>query len=56
MMEPCVSEWASPIVIIKRKDDTKQLCVDYRRLNSETVMDAYPMSRVDDTFRSVRLS
>ena len=34
VIEPCVSEWASPMVIIKKKDDTIRLCVDYRRLNA----------------------
>ena len=53
VIEPCVSEWASPMVIIKKKDDTIRLCVDYRRLNAETVMDAYPMPRVDDILDQV---
>ena len=53
VIEPCVSEWASPMVIIKKKDDTIQLCIDYRRLNAETVMDAYPMPRVDDILDQV---
>ena len=30
VIEPCVSEWASPMVIIKMEDDTIRLCVDYR--------------------------
>ena len=53
VIEPCVSEWASPMVIIKKKDDTIRLCVDYRRLNAETMMDAYPMPRVDDILDQV---
>ena len=47
VIEPCVSEWASPIVIIKKKDDTIRLCVGYRRFNAETEMDEYPMPKVD---------
>ena len=31
VIEPCVSEWASPMIIIKKKDDTIRLY--YRRLN-----------------------
>jgi len=30
MIEPSNSEWASPMVIIKKKDDTLKLCADYR--------------------------
>ena len=35
IIEPASSEWASPIVIIKKKDDTIHLCVDCRRLNAK---------------------
>ena len=41
------------MVIIRKKDDTIRLCVDYRKLNSETVMVAYPMPRVDDILDQV---
>ena len=44
---------ASPIVIIKKKDDTIRLCVDYRRLNDMTQVDAYPMPRIDDILDQV---
>ena len=42
------SEWTAPIVLVKKKDGTLRMCIDYRRLNSISNMDAYPMPRVDD--------
>ena len=48
VIEAANSEWASPIVIVKKRDDTIRLCVNYRKLNAMTLVDAYPMPRIDD--------
>ena len=53
IVEPANSEWASPMVIIKKKDDTIRLCVDYQKLNAKTQVDAYPMPQIDDILDQV---
>ena len=47
-LERSRSEWAAPIVLVKKKEGSLRLCVDYRQMNFITQMDAYPMPRIDD--------
>ena len=44
--------WASPIlmVLVPKKDGSLRFCVDFRKLNSVTRKDVYPLPRVDDIF------
>ncbi|GBM01483.1 hypothetical protein AVEN_209298-1 [Araneus ventricosus] len=41
--------WASPIVLVKKKDGSPSFCVDYRKLNEITAKGSYPLPRIDDT-------
>ena len=44
------SQWASNVVLVKKKDSTWRMCVDYRRLNMKTKnTDPYMLPRIDET-------
>ena len=49
IISPLKSPWASPIVLVAKKDGSTRFCVDYRKVNGVTRKDAYPIPRVDDT-------
>ena len=50
IISPSMSEWASPVVIVPKKDGKFRLCIDYRKLNSVTVKDSHPIPNIRDIF------
>ena len=48
MVQESSSPWASPIVLVRKKDGKLRFCMDYHRLNAVTRKDVYPLPRIDD--------
>lgn len=48
IVRPSSSDYASPIVLVKKKDQTTRVCVDYRQLNRKLIKDRFPLPLIED--------
>eukprot|EP00253_Pinus_taeda_P017847 PITA_17847 len=48
------SPFASSVVLVKKKDDTLKMCIDYRALNKKTLKNRYPIPRIDELMDELR--
>ncbi len=46
--EPSYSSWSSPCILVSKPDNLYSFCTDYRKLNSLTKPDFYPLPRIYD--------
>ncbi|GFV75058.1 retrovirus-related Pol polyprotein from transposon 17.6 [Trichonephila clavipes] len=57
ILRPSSSEYASPIVMVKKKDGSSRMCIDYRKLNQKLVKDKFPLPLIDvlDTLQEAKV-
>lgn len=53
IIEPSNGPYASPIVVVTKPDKSTRLCIDYRRLNADTVKDSYPLPVITDSLNAL---
>ncbi|GAU33777.1 hypothetical protein TSUD_393390 [Trifolium subterraneum] len=53
-IRPSVSPWGAPVLLVKKKDGTMWLCIDYRQLNKVTIKNKYPLPCIDDLLDQLR--
>ena len=53
VIKPAQSEWGAPVLFVPKKCGKLRFCVDYRKLNSMTKKDAYPLPRIEECIDSL---
>ena len=53
VIEPTVSPWCSPTVLVRKKGGSIRFCVDLRRVNAVTRKDTYPLPNIGDCLGSL---
>ena len=48
IIRPSSSPWNSPIILVKKKDNSTRFVCDFRGLNDVTKKDAYPLPHIRD--------
>nr|AAX93001.1 retrotransposon protein, putative, Ty3-gypsy sub-class [Oryza sativa Japonica Group]ABA91620.1 retrotransposon protein, putative, Ty3-gypsy subclass [Oryza sativa Japonica Group] len=53
-VRPSSSPWGAPVLLVKKKDGSERMIIDYRALNEVTIKNKYPLPRIDDLFDQLK--
>ncbi|GFV85270.1 retrovirus-related Pol polyprotein from transposon 17.6 [Trichonephila clavipes] len=54
IIRPSSAGYASPIVMVKKKDGSSRMCIDYRKLNQKLVKDKFPLPIIEDVLDTLQ--
>ena len=49
-IRPRISPWGAPVLVVKKKDGSLRMCIDYRQLNKVIIKNKYSIPKIDDLF------
>jgi len=53
-IRPSSSPWRAPVLLVKIKDGSFKLCVDYRQQNKLTIKNKYPLPIIENLLDQMR--
>ena len=53
-IERCEATWVMPVIMVKKKDTTNlRMCIDFRSLNKDMIVENYPILRIDNVLNKL---
>ena len=54
IIRPSKSPYSAPVILVPKADGTKRMCIDYRKINSITVNEPFPVPNIEDLFNKLK--